>query len=107
MNQPTNVGSNKEKETKENLVMVVGGNSIPLENGKIEMPPENAKEMSDLSNQLWNDYTIEISTIDGAINMGKYSNAEINRLEQERKSRMTKTAIERRAREEQNQGMEH
>ncbi|MFR0823203.1 MAG: hypothetical protein ACLU84_04160 [Clostridia bacterium] len=101
MKESTSVGSNKKT-----IATIVGGEEIPLENGEIVMPPENAKDMKDVCNQLWNDYVIEISTIDGALEMGKYSIPEIKRLEEERKTRRTKQALERRQREEgqQNKG---
>ncbi|MFR2533839.1 MAG: hypothetical protein ACLTEH_01920 [Clostridia bacterium] len=96
MNEPTNVDSSKK-----NIMNVVGGQSVPLENGEFVMPPENAKDMKELCNQLWNEYILEIS-VENGMDMGKCSNKEINRLEQARKARMTANAIARKQKEKEN-----
>lgn len=96
MKEPTNVDSSKK-----NIMKVVGGQNVPLENGEFVMPPENAKDMKDLCKQLWDNYIMEIS-VDNGIDLGKCSNKEINRLEQARKDRMTQNAIARRQKEKEN-----
>ena len=74
--------------------MLVGGETIPLENGEIEMPPENAKKAEEIIKNIEQGNFMTI-TVENCNAKDVLSKEDIAKLEQNRKARRTRSALRR------------
>ena len=88
---------NRTTEDSRKLQTLVGGETIPQEDGKIEMPPENSKNVEEILNYIIAGMFQDIKTGNCTAQDMNFSKEQMEQLKENRKERKTQKALQRRA----------
>lgn len=89
---------NRTTEGSKSLATLVGGDTVALEDGKIEMPPEQAKNAEEVLNYIIAGMFQEIKVGNCKAQDMKFSEEQMAQLKANREERKTSIALARKAR---------
>lgn len=87
---------NQTTADSKKIAILVGGDTIVLEDGKLEMPPEQAKNAKEVLNSIFEGLFQEIKVGDCNVQDMNFSKEQRKQLELNREQRKTKKALLRR-----------
>lgn len=89
---------NRTTEDSKRMATLVGGETIPQKDGKIEMPPENAKNAEEVLNHIIAGMFQEIKVGNCKAQDMNFSKEQMAQLQANREERKTSKALQRKAR---------